>query len=554
MKRKLLIVLVLVTTVFLVSCGKKPPKHPDRVVVGIPEDVESFNPLYTLSVDAANIGDLLYLSLVEFNWNSKEGSLVPVPMLAKKWEWNKDSTSLTFYLRNDVEWTDGVKFTSDDVVFSFDVYSDPDVQSRLYGTFKNLFVDGKDHIDIKKTFDVESPYEFTIHFLPKSNPKLYDVVFPIIPRHIFSKIERKNIPTADANFHPVSDGPFVLDKWNKNQNIILKSNPKSFLYNTNNIPELVFKIIPDYNGRLTQLEKGEIDLMELIRPDDLPDLKRYSDIKIASVKGREYDYVGWNNIDPAVYKKNKKFVPNKFFGDAKVRVALTYAINRNEILENYMLNNGTIASGPVSPIFKGVLDSTISPYKYDVGQAKKLLAEDGWKDTDNNGIIDKNGVDFSFKLYIPSGNPLRSYTATVVKNNLKEVGIDAEIETIELGTFIDNLYNRSMNAWIVAWYIPIPLELKTYWYSDISTTPLNFVSYKNNRVDQLLDYMEKKQTKDELKKIYFEFQKIIHRDEPVTFLYWKDDITGYNKAIRNIEINPLGVVHYCWNWSVKNNE
>ena len=73
-------------------------------------------------------------------------------------------------------------------------------------------------------------------------------------------------------------------------------------------------------------------------------------------------------------------------------------------------------------------------------------------------------------------------------------------------------------------------------------------------VDQLLDEMEMKLPKDKMKKIYFNFQKIIHKDEPVTFLYWKDDITGYNKAIKNIEINPLGVVHYCWNWSIKNNE
>ena len=554
MKRKLLIFIILVFTVFLGSCGKGTHQHADRVVVGIPEDVALFNPLFTLSVDAANIADLLYLSLVEFDWNSTQGTLVPKPMLAKKWEWNKDSTSLTFYLRDDVQWTDGVKFTSDDVVFSFDVYSDPDVQSRLYGTFKNLYADKKDHIDIKKTFDVISPYEFTIHFLPNSNPKLYDVIFPIIPKHIFGKLERKNIPTAEENFHPVSDGPFALDKWNKNQNIILKADPKSFLYNAANIPELIFKVVPDYTARVTQLKKGEIDLMELIRPDDLPDIKKNQNISIASVEGREYDYVGWNNIDPKAFKKDKALIPNKYFGDPKVRIALTHAINRKEILENYMLNYGKLASGPISPIFKGIIDTAITPYKYDVDLAKRLLSEDGWKDTDNDGIIDKNGSDFRFKLYIPSGNPLRSYSATVVKNNLKAVGIDAEIETIELGTFIDNLYDKSMDAWIVAWYIPIPVELKVYWYSDISTTPLNFISYKNKQADMLLDEMEKRHSEEDQKRIYSNFQQIIHKDEPVTFLYWKDNITGYNSAIKNIDINPLGVVHYCWNWSIKSNE
>ncbi len=97
------------------------------------------------------------------------------------------------------------------------------------------------------------------------------------------------------------------------------------------------------------------------------------------MKGREYDYIGWNNIDPAAFNKDKKVTPNKFFGSANVRKALTYAINRKEILDSYLNNYGELAVTPVTPIFKNSIDSSIKPYPYDVQKAKELLAEEGWK-------------------------------------------------------------------------------------------------------------------------------------------------------------------------------
>ena len=551
MIRKSLFLLPILLIALLSSCGTK-TEHPNRIVIGIPADVNTFNPLFAFSVDEGQVTELLYLSLADFRWNENLGELEAHPMLANSWEWAEDSSSITFYLRDDVMWSDSTLLTTEDVVFSLDVYSDPVVNSRLYGFFEDFYTDEENHIDVKKSFLVKSDYELQINFKPGASPKLIDVVHPVIPKHIFEKYDRKDIETADANFNPVTNSPFVLKKWDRNQTITLGVNENSFLYNPENINELIFKIIPDYTSRLTQLTKGEIDLMELISTEDIEELKNSEIVELMTIEGREYDYVAWNNIDPNVLKDNGGITPHKLFGKKEVRIALTHAINRKEILEEYLYNYGELAATPISPIFNTYINSDIEQYNYDPEKARNILTKEGWHDTNNNGVIDKNGVEFEFTLNIPGGNPLRSYASTIIKNNLSAVGIKIKVETLEMGTLIDKLNSKSMDAWMAAWYIPIPIELKVFWYSDLQYSPLNFASYQNKKADKIMDELTKNSTMDKKKELYFKFQEILHEDEPVTFMYWKSNIVGINENLRNTGIGPLGAITHCWEWSVKN--
>jgi peptide/nickel transport system substrate-binding protein len=534
-----------------ISCSDKGSGETNRVIIGVPSDVETINPLYAFSINEGNITELLFLSLIKYEWDELSNNLKPSPMLAKKWEWNSDSTQITFHLREDVYWSDGKKFTADDVVFSFDVYSDPLVQSKLYGTFSEFYTDEENHIDIEKTFDVANAYLFTINFPAESSPTLFDVEFPIIAKHTYMGTERENFQTSNLNFEPISNGPFKLLKWNRNQAVILGANTQSYLYSFEAVNEIIFKVVPDYSARLTQLSKGEIDLMEDLKPEDAKLIEEDPNLKIETVEGREYDYIGWNNIDPQRYKENSESSHHPLFGSSNVRIALSMALNREEVLETYLNRYGSLATGPVAPIFKDALNPDLEPYPFNPDSAKQLLREEGWIDRNNNGILDKNGIEFEFKLNIASGNPRREYAATIYQNNLKSIGIDVSVETIELGTFIDNLYARSFDAWMIGWFVPIPLELKPYWYSDTELAPLNFVGYNSRKADELMDKLELIKNESERNKIFSNLEKIIHEDEPVTFLYWIDNIVGYNKKINKIKINPLGVIHHCWEWEIE---
>lgn len=543
--------LLLLSFLFLliIACDSKHSINNNRIVIGISADVQTFNTLFAFSYEENVISDLLYPGLLDFRWNDEKGELDPYPLIAKSWQWSEDSSFIKFYLRNDIIWSDGKPLTSADVVFSYDVFSDPDVQSRLFGTFNYLNTDTEGNIDIQKTFNIISPQEFEIHFTKNSNADLIKISIPIIPEHIFSSISRDQIANSELNINSVTSGPFKLKKWDRNQTIILEADSSSFLFTKGQTAELVFKIIPDYTSRILQLKKGDIDLVELIKVEDMGELKESDNLMLINNAGREYDYIGWNNIDPELFSDGI-VSPNKYFGSSNVRRALTMAINRKEILDEYLLNQGELASSPISPIFKSAFNDRVKPYKFDPMEAKKLLAEDGWKDEDNNGILEKDNEEFKFKMYYPVGNPLREYACVVVKNNLKTIGIEVTTEKMELGAFIDNLYERKLDSWMAGWGIPIPLELKPYWYSDSNIGVLNFACYGSSKADKILDELDTRISDANRNKLIKEFQVIIHENEPVTFLYWTPNIIAYNNRIKNLNISPFGVMVHCWEWTV----
>ena len=533
------------------SCNYEKTNNVQRVVIGISADLETINPLYSFSVDEGVIDETLFLSLVQFEWDSLKGDLISVPMIAENWEWSLDSNSVVFDLRDDVYWSDGKLLTVDDVIYAIDLYSDPKVESRMLGTFKNFYTDEKGHVDLEKTFEVLSPTKLKINFLPGSLASLWDVSMPIIPKHIFEKISRDKIATSEVSFNPVSNGAYKLKKWDRNQAIILEVNKNSFLYKKGMIDEIIFKVVPDYNSRIVQLEKSELDFCELIKPAEVNDLKNTNHLNIKTVKGREYDYVGWNNIDGKLFAEKHLIEPNKLFGSTKVRLALSHAINHQEILSEYLNNFGQLAVTPVSSIFKNLFNYDIRPIDFDPTLSKKLLTEEGWVDKNNDGILEKDNIQFKFTLYIPSGNPLREYAATVIKNDLKAVGVDMNFEKLELGTFIENLYDRKMDAWMASWFIQMPLEIKTFWFSDLTNTPLNFIGYQNKEVDDIICNLDKRVSLEEKTTYIKKFQQIIFYDQPVTFLYWTDNIVVVNSRIKNVTINPYGALQKLWEWRLE---
>jgi len=551
MKNKLLPLLILISfTIFFSSCsGKKEDNN--RIVIALAADAQSLNPLFSFSFQEVNISELLYLGLIQHEWNDSVGVIVSSHMIAKNWEWNIDSSSLVINLRDDVKWRDDKSLTAEDVVFSFDLYSDPDVQSRFYGTFSNFITDTNLHIELGKTFEVKDRYTLQINFKPGCNPSLFDIDVPIIPKHIFEKIARKDLITLEKGNDTVTSGPFYLYKWDKNQSIVLRRNDKSFLSEQVKPQELIFKIVTDYNGRITQLKNGDIDFAEGIKPDQVEELKGTGKIIIDAVKGREYDYAAWNNIDPLVYNSTKKRVPNKLFGSTAVRKALSYAINKDEVLTGFLGGFGDAASGPVAHIFINYYNNEVKSIEYNPEKAKELLALDGWNDLDKNGILEKNGEEFTFTLNYSSGNPRREYAATIIKNNLKSVGIDVKTQGLEQGLFFDKMFGRELQAWLGGWSVPMPLDLKPYWGSDLEKSPLNLIGYTNKEVDKLLESISLTKSEKEKIVMYRKIQQLLSDDTPVTFLYWIDNITAYNKRLKNIRVTPLGSIHRCWEWQVE---
>jgi peptide/nickel transport system substrate-binding protein len=540
--------LLFITVFVFFSCKSESPQNSERIIIGLSSDIETINPLYAFTNPEGNITELLFLNLVFHEWNDIKGELESFPMLAAGWQWNENYTSLKFSLRDDVYWSDGEPVTADDVVYSFVLYSDPEVQSKFFGTLDKFHLTDEGSIDIHKTFEVVNPYELIVKFLPGTEPTIFDVDFSILPKHIYEQIPRGSIATSDINFNPVTNGPYKLERWIKNQNIVLTKNESSFLTNSKSVPELIFKIIPDYHSRVTQLKNKQIDILEELNPDDIASLNSLDFLKIDAIKGRDFDYIGWNNIDPLIYNRDKIIKSHSLFGNKNIRKALTYAINRQEIVDEYLQGFGEVANGPVSSIFTGAFDKEINPLSYNPEKAKELLALEGWNSYGPDGILRKGNDRFSYILYFPGGNPLRSYTATVIRNNLKEIGVELIAESLEPGVFFEKMFSRQFDAWLAGWSIPIPLDLKQFWHSDLERTMLNVAGFQNTHADILLDSLQKNIIGEKKNILFKKLQQIFLLEQPVTFLFWIDKLVAYNKDIKNISANPYGLVHHCWKW------
>ncbi|NNL20753.1 MAG: hypothetical protein HKO83_05390 [Ignavibacteriaceae bacterium] len=538
-------VIILITLgLVLFSCSDKKEQGENKIVIGIQADVQTINPMYAFSLTEGNVVDLLFLKPAKEIWNKTLGKIEFEPMLADKWEWNDDSTSIKFYLRDAIYWSDGKPITAEDIAFTFNVYSDPEVNSRFFGLFGDFFLKDNNQIDSEKTFNIISPKELAINFPENASPDFLDINLEIIPKHIWSQYSRDKFESAEVNFKPVTSGAFKLEKWEKESFISLVRDSSSILFDPDYLQKIVFKIIPDYKTRIVELKTGSIDLLDNVKSEDLSELNDADNLIITSLRGRDYDYIGWNHRD------TEENLPNRFFASPEVRKAMSFAINRKEIVESYLGKFGEICKGPVSPMFKLYYDSVLETYNYNPARAKAILKENGWTDSDNNGVLEKGSLEFKFDIYLNSGNPRRNYVSQIVKNNLNAVGIAVIIKELETGVFIDGLFNRQFDAWMAGWTIPVPVDLNPYWNSDPEVGFLNFSSFQSEEKDRILEQLQEKLSEKEKIKLYKKLQKIFKEDEPVTFLYWFDNIIAYNKQISKIGFSILGLVKNASEWSV----
>ena len=267
------------------------------IIIGIKGDVDSFNPLFGESVSAQEITHMMLLGLADLNDKSEFA-----PEIASSWKQSEDYLKLTYYLRKDALWEDGIPITANDVKFTFDLLMDTTVASprQSYTEF------------IKKVTVVDS-YTVTFEFTEAYPAQIFDTAGEILPRHILEKADRKTLNTNDFGRHPLASGPFKLNKWVSQQYIELVPN-ENYFGDQPLLKKVIFKVVPDNTNLLMQLESGEIDMMAGIPPSEVERIKnKNKNIEVYQVSGRLYYYIGYNN-------------KNELFKNADVRRALTMAV------------------------------------------------------------------------------------------------------------------------------------------------------------------------------------------------------------------------------------
>lgn len=526
--------------------GQKIPQG-GTLIGGFITDVKSLNPYVVESQTGGDVIGMMFLSLTDINPDLRTYS----PRLARSWEFSDDRRTLTFHLRTDVEWWDGVDVTAKDVVFSHQVATSPDL-AWAAASWKQ-FID-----------DVSAPDDSTVmyHFSRVYPYQIMDAVEgKILPEHVLRDVPLANLRTADFNQHPVGNGPFVLKRWQPQQQIELVKNPHYYEQGKPHLDRLVFKIVPDRTTLLTQLQTGEIDLLEDIPPKAFQQVKedyQAGDTRIKPYEylGRNYDIIAWNNIDPEKYNP-KQFttpesfdaIPNPYFADKRVRQAMTYAIDRGLLREAVGYGMLKPMHGAISPIL-WAHDDDIPEIPYDPEKARQLLAAAGWRDADNDGILERDGREFQFTMKTNAGNVRREQACTLIQEMLKKVGVRMDIRQEEGLTFFNDMQSKQFEAALLGWAVSLKVDFAMVLDTRAALRGYNFITFRNPEFDRLNAKAALTVDPDEAKQLWSHVERLLQEDQPYTWLYYMEAGHGLDERFHGVVMDHRGVFQNLRDWWV----
>ncbi|EPR37328.1 ABC-type transporter, periplasmic subunit [Desulfovibrio sp. X2] len=498
------------------------PVYGGRIVQATIGEPSNLIPNLATDSSSASVTGLLYISLLRYDKN-----LNLVPYAAQSYEVLDGGKRIRFHLRRDIVWQDGAPLTARDVEFTYKMMIDPKTPTAYGDDYKAV-----------SEFRLIDDYTFEV---------LYDKVFArslitwageIVPRHI---LEHENLLETKYAREPVGAGPYMLKEWVPGRYLVLTANPRYFLGRPY-VDRIILRIIPDTGTQFMELKAHNLDMMDLTPkqylfqtegPEWRKDFTKYKYVSFG------YTYLGYN-------------LKNPLFTDRRVRQALAHAIDKQEIIKIVLFGLGMPAVGPYKP-GTWVYDDKIASFSYDPEKARAMLAEAGWRDTDGDGILDKDGRPFAFTILTNQGNEQRSKTAIIIQERLRQIGIKVEIRTIEWASFIKEFINPgNFDAVILGWSTTVDPDNYTVWHS--SQTPpqgLNFVHYANPEVDRLLE--EGRETLDQAvrKRIYDRIQELLHDDQPYCFLYVPYALPIVSARIRGIEPAPAGITYNFERWWIE---
>lgn len=449
------------------------------------------------------------------------------PLLAESYEVSEDKLSVTYKIKQEACFSDGHPVTADDVVFTYKMVMDPKTDTASHASYLSIIK------DVVKVDDKTVKFVFDeVHFKAIE----YSGMMEIYPEHKYKYDDPSEF--NDRISDPFGSGPYVFEKWNVGKDVILKRN-ENYWGKKPNILKFVYKFINNNTAAIQSLRSYKIDFMRPLAEQyhDLSNDQEFTkDFKCLSYwePGAGYFWIGWNQ-------------DRVFFKDKRVRRALTHLIDRELILKKLIkIPEAVIPTGPF--YVKGPQnDPTIKAWPYDPEKAKQLLDEAGWKDTDGDGVRDKDGVKFSFKYAIVAGFEPHAQMAKLVKDSLAAVGIDVIPDPFEGSIFFDRVKDRKFDAVNMAWGGGLAADPYQVWHSSqIGNRGSNYVGFNVPEADIIIEAARKEFDAEKRNAMYKHFHRIIHDEQPYTFIYSKPQLRFLDKRFENVKIHMLGLDQMEW--------
>ncbi|MDJ0597749.1 MAG: peptide ABC transporter substrate-binding protein [Crocosphaera sp.] len=475
----------------------------------------------------------------------------------------EDGKSVSWKLKQDIKWSDGTPFTADDVVFTYEFLSNPKVGATSSGDYEIIeTVEAIDDHTVKITFKIVNP-AWNRFFIGSSGL--------ILPRHIYEKYNGENARQAPANLRPIGTGPYKVVEFKPGDVVIYE--PNSYFRNAE---ELGFKRIELKGGgdatsaARAVLQTGDADYAFNLQVEApiLQQLETGGKGKIVSILGTLSERILLNFSDPnkatADGERSNINNPHPFLSDKTVREAFNLAIDRDTISEQLYGITGQPANNIL--LLPEEYNSPNTSYEFNLEKAQQLLDKAGWKDSNNNGTRDKNGIEMKV-VFQTSVNPLRQKTQEIVKQGLQTIGIGVELKSIDASIFfsgdpsnndtVEHFY-ADLEMFTTGNYSPDPTNyMEGYKCDEIPQKANNWVGnnysrYCNPEYDQLWEAVTTELDPKKRQELFIKMNDIVVNDIVIIPLVHRADVTAISNRLQGFELTPWD--RNTWNikdWNFK---
>jgi peptide/nickel transport system substrate-binding protein len=431
--------------------------------------------------------------------------------LAESWESNEDGTSFTFSLRRDVRWHDGKPFTSADVIHTLSMVMAPD----------STAVSVKASLEEITGFEAQGRYGVVLT-LSKPNAMFLQHLegLPILPRHLYVK---GNLNDHPANRAPVGTGPFRFVSWEEGKSIVIARND-DYWGEKAHLDAVEYVIVKDKSVAFQMLRRGDIDLMPRINADQYMEYEKDADLE------KRFFRVTYPVPDFSFLMYNQQ---NPLFASARVRLAMTYLLDRERIRCAVHRCLARIVSGPW-PIGHPANAPEIEPYPFDPAKAMALLAEEGFSDSDGDGVLDRDGKPFKFGFIIPTQSDAIQRMGTIYQEELRRHGIDMQIQLLDWSTYVEKCRSHDFDMAALSFQMEWDNDLTGIFHSKSIDGGQNFISWKNDGVDYILEKARVTLDDDERNALLRDLHVILHQEQPYTFCFSPLETSLISRSFRGL--------------------
>lgn len=515
-------------------------------------DAETLNPILAADEGSMAFCDLMYEGLLTVD--PFTGELVP--NFAESWTVSEDGLTYTFVLRQDLQWSDGHPITADDMRFSYALLSS--------GKLDTPNVKYADKIDRMEVLD---EHRIAVTFVEADCSNLENLQLGWLPMHVFTddvdSFDAGELAVHEFNSSPTAfSGPFVLREWVRGDHWVQVRN-ETYWRGTPHLDGIVTRVVSGQAEMVEMLKRDEVDLGVGFDPQHLAELELQPHLRIFKFLDDEYDFIGFQLGDPEDPQPrlnddgtlNEDHGEHPILKDARVRQAIVYALDRGELVARARFGQGIPLHANVLPSVGWAYNTDLEPRPYDLTRAGQLLDQAGWMMNEATGLREQGGKPLKLRLHTNAGNEIRGTMGALVQAQLRKVGIEVELITMEWYAFLDVLFGQTFDMTLVSWTnLGVNPDDTRLWSAggDVPGRGSNFVSYHNPELEAKLAGAKAAPGCDLSLRtgLYRQIQAQLYADQPYCWIDVPRKLLAINERVGGVNPGPWNVWHNVHEWYI----